>query len=292
MNSLVENQIMQFISNRHVRSREILSEAFSMRCEKISLDDNQVFVAKYYTKKNNGFNSILSETNSLVYLSKKTSSIFPIIKFNSKNLLIIEFIKNNGIKKNNYQIIFAKEILKLHAKTNNKFGFEFDAQIGGLKQSNVFNSNWIDFFLNNRLNMIFEIINKKNPMPLTINKKIEKLMNNMHNFLPKNPRVSLLHGDLWEGNILFNNGELVGLIDPGIYFGHNELEISYLTWFKYVDNTFLSAYSNVLNIDKYFHNYEPIYQLYFSLLNIFLWDRNFYLKDADKLLNKIFKHKD
>ena len=161
MNSLVENQIKQFVADRHIKNREILSEAFNMRCEKISLNDNKIFVAKYYTKKNDSFNSILSETNSLIYLSKKIPSIFPSIKFNSKDLLIIEFIKHNGIKKNNYQIILAKEILKLHNITNNKYGFDFDAQIGGLKQSNTYNSNWVEFFLNKRLNMIFEIINKK-----------------------------------------------------------------------------------------------------------------------------------
>ena len=117
-------------------------------------------------------------------------------------------------------------------------------------------------------------------------------MKNIENYLPKKTNISLLHGDLWSGNILFNDGKLAGLIDPGIYFGHNELEIAYLTWFKFVDNKFLNFYSNTLNIDKYFYKYEPIYQLYFSLLNVSLWDRNFYLKDVNKLLNKIFKHKD
>ena len=291
MNSLAENQIKQFISGKYIKDREILSEAFNMRCEKISLEDNQIFIAKYYAKKNNGFNSIVSEASSLFYLSKKLPLIFPTIKFKSEDLLIIDFIKHNNIKKDNYQIILAKEILKLHTISNNKYGFDFDAQIGGLKQSNNFVSNWLEFFLNKRLNMIFEKINKKDPLPSPINKKIEKLMRSIDSYLPKNPNISLLHGDLWEGNILFNNGKLVGLIDPGIYFGHHEMEISYLTWFKFIDDKFLNFYSNILNIDKYFHTYEPIYQLYFSLLNIYLWDRDFYLKDTNKLLGKIFKHK-
>ena len=292
MNSLAENEIKQYIAGRLVINREILSEAFNMRCVKISLQDNSIFVAKYYTKKKIGFNSIVSETNSLIYLSKVLSSLFPEVKFKSKNLLIMDYIKHNNIKNNDYQIILAKEILKIHTISNNECGFNFDAQIGGLQQSNRFELNWVEFFLNKRLNMIFEKINKDNSMPHTINKKIEKLMKNIGNYLPKKTNISLLHGDLWSGNILFNDGKLAGLIDPGIYFGHNELEIAYLTWFKFVDNKFLNFYSNILNIDKYFYKYEPIYQLYFSLLNVSLWDRNFYLKDVNKLLNKIFKHKD
>ena len=292
MNSLAENEIKQYIAGRLVINREILSEAFNMRCVKISLQDNSIFVAKYYTKKKIGFNSIVSETNSLIYLSKVLSSLFPEVKFKSKNLLIMDYIKHNNIKNNDYQIILAKEILKIHTISNNECGFNFDAQIGGLQQSNRFELNWVEFFLNKRLNMIFEKINKDNSMPHTINKKIEKLMKNIGNYLPKKTNISLLHGDLWSGNILFNDGKLAGLIDPGIYFGHNELEIAYLTWFQFVDNKFLNFYSNTLNIDKYFYKYEPIYQLYFSLLNVSLWDRNFYLKDVNKLLNKIFKHKD
>jgi len=287
MNSLVENQINEFFIGNVIVKREILSEAFGMRCEKISLANNEILIAKYYLQKKTNFNSILSEINSLSYLSKIIPSIFPAIRYKSDDLMIIDFIKNNNIKKNDYQIILAREILKLHTITNNKYGFVFDAQIGGLKQLNTFETNWASFFLNNRLNMIFEKINKNNPMPISINMKIEKIMKNINSFLPKNPKISLLHGDLWEGNILFNNGKLVGLIDPGIYFGHNELEIAYLTWFKFVDNKFLNFYSDTLSIDKYFSKYEPIYQLYFSLLNIYLWDRNFYLKDTNKLLNKV-----
>ena len=292
MNSLVENQIKEFVSERTISNRENLSEAFNMKCEKIFLNTGEIFVLKYYKIENKYFNSIVSETNSLNYLSVKFPNLFPSIVYHSNELLIMDFIENNNIKNKDFQEILANEILNIHSITNNKYGFNFDAQIGGLKQSNEFNNDWSVFFKEKRLGMIFEIINKKMSMPEIINKKIEHLLKNFDNFIPKNPKISLLHGDLWSGNILFNNGKLVGLIDPGIYFGHNELEIAYLTWFKYVDDKFLNYYSDRFKIDKYYYKYEPVYQLYFSLLNVYLWDRDFYLKDVNNLLNKIFKHKD
>ena len=291
MNSLAENQINKFISGRIIKSRRVLSQAFNMQCENIVLEDNKSFIIKYYKNKRGEFNSIISESNSLQYLSKNKLTIFPKVEFNSDKLLITKYINHNNLKKKNYQINLANEIIKIHNITNNKYGFKFDTQIGGLKQPNRLETNWVNFFKNKRLHMIFEKINKDKPMPKSINQKIEKLINNIENFIPKNPSINLLHGDLWEGNILFNNGNLVGLIDPGIYFGHNELEIAYLTWFKYVDNKFLDYYSNFIKIDKYFNKYEPIYQLYFSLLNISLWNRKLYLKDTNNLLNKIFRKK-
>ena len=180
----------------------------------------------------------------------------------------------------------------MHSYKSNKFGFKFDSQHGGMRQINKETSNWVNFFRDKRLNMIFEEIYKNDPMPSLINNKIEKLISNLKNYLPNKTNISLLHGDLWEGNILFHNKKLVSLIDPGIYFGHNELEVAYLTWFGLVDDIFLNYYSNFMKIDKDFHQYEPIYHLYFSLLNVYLWDRELYLKDTNFLVNKIFKRKD
>ena len=286
MNTIVECQIKEFLFERRIKKRENLSNAFNMKCEKISLNTNEVFVIKYYKIQNENFNSIKSETNSLIYLSKIFPDTFPKVAFKTNELLIMSFIKNNNIKNKDFQKILANEILKIHKITNKRYGFDFDAQIGGLKQSNKFSENWLDFFREERLNMIFEKINTSHSMPKNINLKIEKLLNDLQNRIPKKTKISLLHGDLWSGNILFNDGKLVGFIDPGIYFGHNELEISYLTWFKYVDDTFLDFYSDQFKIDKYYYKYEAIYQLYFSLLNVYLWSRE-YIKDTEKLLDKI-----
>ena len=286
MNNLVESQINKFLCGREIIERKVLSKAFNIQCEKVILDTNQTLIFKYYINKIQKFNSIISETKSLNFFSKKFSYLFPSIIFSSDNLLIMDYIINNNIKKNNYQELLSKEIIKIHSVSNEKFGFDFDSQIGGLRQPNKFNTNWVSFYRDNRLNMIFEIINKTNPMPNPINKKIETLIKNLDNFIPHNPKISLLHGDLWDGNILFNDGKLAGLIDPGGYFGHNELEIAYLTWFKFVDQKFINNYSNIINLDNSYYEYEAIYQLYFSLLNVHLWSRD-YIKDVEDLLYSI-----
>ena len=179
MNNLVENKIIEFISDKSIIKRTTLSEAFNMKCERIILNDETNFVVKYYQDKNIGFNSIKSEGNSLIFLTEKFPLLFPNIKFLSKDLLIIDFIEHNNLKKNDYEEILAKEIVKLHKIRGVKYGFNFDAQIGGLKQSNIFDSNWINFFRDNRLNMIFEIINKNDPMPKHINVQIENLIKNL-----------------------------------------------------------------------------------------------------------------
>ena len=221
-------------------------------------------------------------------MHSKFGNLFPKLHYYTDYILIMEYIKNNGLKENNFEKNLAKNVAKIHEMKNQKYGFDFDTPIGGLKQPSKFSNNWVNFYKEKRLGMIFELINKENPMPLEINKDIEKIINNIENILPKNPRPSLIHGDLWKGNILYYNGKLVGLIDPGIYFAHNEMEISYLTWFKYVSNNFLNYYSDFFKIDNYYKDYEPIYQLYYCLLNVHLWSRE-YINNTKELIEKINK---
>ena len=78
-----------------------------------------------------------------------------------------------------------------------------------------------------------------------MDRKIYYLIKNIKNFIPDNPTAQLLHGDLWEGNIIFNNKNFVGFIDPGSFYGHNEMEVAYLRWFNpdFVDSNFLQKYN-------------------------------------------------
>ena len=97
MNKIAEKQIINYIAEREIEERNILSSSFNIVCEKITLKNNVAFVAKYYQNKKDEFNSIISEANSLSYLSNITSLV-PKIKFNSDDLLIMDYIENNGIR--------------------------------------------------------------------------------------------------------------------------------------------------------------------------------------------------
>lgn len=276
---------IDILQNKKIINRNKLSESFNMICEKILFEDQKSYVFKYYDKKNNNYNAIISEGKSLQYLYSKFPSIFPKIEFLNTDILVMNFIKHNNILGDNYEKKLANAIIQLHYIKHTNFGFDFDTPIGGLKQPCKYSNNWIEFFRENRLNMIYEIINKNDPMPKDINQGIENILKNLHNIIPSNPKPSLIHGDLWKGNILFNDGELKGLIDPGIHFAHNEMELAYLTFFKYVSNNFFEYYNDRIPIDKNYRDYEVVYQLYYCLLNVFLWSRE-YITNTKNLILK------
>ena len=92
----------------------------------------------------------------------------------------------------------------------------------------------------------------------------------------------------WNQQMFGNNKKVIGLIDPGSFYGHNEMEIAYLRWFNpsFISNDFIKLYNDFNTIEKDYFSYEHIYQLYYSLMNVYLWDR-LYIKDVERLLEKI-----
>lgn len=281
--------IQKLLNNKKITDSKLLSASFNINCIRITTDDKKKFVVKYYNKKNKKFNAILSETKNLDFFNTLDIEFFPKIYSKSDDYLIMSYIINDGNNPNITRKDFLDAIIKIHSFRDNKYGFGFDTQLGGLKQINTINNNWVEFYGEKRLGYIFNLINRSNSMDSSINNKIELLLKNLKNFIPQNPKASLLHGDMWEGNILFNEKKFVAFIDPGTFYGHNELEIAYLTWFNpdFIKNGFLEKYNEIIKIDKDFKYYEPVYQLYYSLLNVHLWDRR-YIKDVDRLL-KIIK---
>ena len=281
-------EIEKLLDNKKILDYNILSDSFGINCLKIETEDEERYIVKYYFKKKGSFNAIKSEADNILFLNSNKFNFFPNIINNNNKFLIMSFIDNNNNLpiKTNDDLLGA--IISLHSKRSNNYGFNFDTQIGGLKQSNSNSKNWVEFYRDKRLHYIFDLINKNQPMDKAINTKVELLLKKIDNFIPNKPKPSLLHGDLWEGNILFKNKKFSGFIDPGSFYGHNELEVSYLRWFnpKFIDRNFLDKYNDHISIDKYYVNYEPIYQLYYSLLNVYLWDRS-YIENVRGLLDKI-----
>ena len=150
--------------------------------------------------------SIYYEGKSIEKLNKLFNELFPKIFHIEKNFFIMNWIEHNNEVNNESESDLAFKLSKLHLIKNNEFGYEFNSPIGGLEQPSSYEKSWINFYKIKRLQMIFDVINNRNPMPKNLNRSIQKIIDNLEKFIPECNSPSLIHGDLWQGNILFNNG--------------------------------------------------------------------------------------
>ena len=84
-------------------------------------------------------------------------------------------------------------------------------------------------------------------------------------------KPSLLHGDLWSGNYLFDTTGTPVLIDPDVFYGDREMDLAMTTIFGGFDADFYQAYQTVYPFAPGMQTRLPSYQLYYLLahLNLF-----------------------
>lgn len=280
-------EIENLLNTESIIKFKLLNISFDIACIKFQLSNNLKYISKFYVNKKINFNAIESESKNLLYLNKKFEFFPKLVKFNN-DYLVVQYLENDNKKPDKTNKDFLEAMVKIHSVSNDLYGFGFNTQIGAIEQLNNYDNSWSNFYATKRLNPIFELINSQNNMGSDINDKIYFIIKNIKNFIPDKPPALLLHGDMWDGNILFNNYKFVGLIDPGSFFGHNEMEIAYLRWFKpkFIDSDFLEKYNDYISLEKNYLEYELIYQIYYALCNVALWDVS-YIKEVKKLIKKI-----
>lgn len=95
------------------------------------------------------------------------------------------------------------------------FGFEVDNTIGGTAQPNPWTSDWIEFFREHRIRHQLRLIQDAQLTDLG-----ERICASMEVFFEGagEIRPSILHGDLWSGNIASVGGR-PSIYDPACYYG-------------------------------------------------------------------------
>lgn len=179
----------------------------------------------------------------------------------------------------------AGEILAtLHIKTVPLNGLAYDNYIGTLVQHNLHTANWISFFINQRLVPLANMALESNLLEVKYIKLLERLYQKIP-LLLSDSEPSLLHGDLWSGNIFFDNEKKPVLIDPAVYYGNREIELAFTKLFGGFNQSFYDAYQATNPLEPGYEERFKLYQLYPLLVHLNLFGKT-YLPG----INNILKH--
>lgn len=181
----------------------------------------------------------------------------------SQKQLVLERI--DSVSANSEQWFkFGQALAKLHQVSQKFYGFSSDNYIGLNPQKNILSPNWGDFFFEYRLMYQVSLIQDK-----TIKEDFAKILNNKKSalikFLNQNcQQASLIHGDLWSGNVLFDKNN-AWLIDPAIYYGDREADIAMTEMFSGFNSEFYKGYDSIFPRSPDYQNKKTIYNLYHYL---------------------------
>lgn len=190
---------------------------------------------------------------------------------NSGAVIALEWIESRPGSEKDYKLL-GEKLAALHLITFESYGFERDNYIGGLLQSNAQNDSYAQFYVNNRLQTQVDLALSKGLISQEENKTIIKALKNAEKLL-SNVKPSLLHGDLWSGNVLFDKSGEPFLIDPCCYFGHSESDIAMTLLFGGFGHGFYDTYFEVIPRTCGFDQRIQIYQLYYLLVHLNLFGR-------------------
>ena len=241
---------------------------------------------KYFVKYDQNKDVIYSEYKCLLFLDEKNISLFPKPYgfFSNSNgaYLICEFI---NFKKNNNFFELGLMLAQFHQNTNINYGFFHDTYCGPTLQINSWNCDWYDFFFNTKIKYQLDLAIKKKYVDKNYSKKVLNLLKkNKSLFLDRIP--SLIHGDLWSGNIGTDIHNKPRLFDPSLYYGDYEADIAMTELFGGFDQKFYEGYNQIKKFEPGFKNRSNFYKLYHILnhLNIF---GSSYKYDLDNIIKKI-----
>jgi fructosamine-3-kinase len=276
------HQAIEKIANATVTNIQALSGGCVGDVYKVTLSNRDNLVAKV----GDTGSGLALEGLMLRYLADHSELPVPTVLHGDDSLLLMTFIDGTGQINAKAEIHAADLVASLHGVSAKNYGFERDTVIGGLHQPNPRSNSWLDFFTAHRLLEMADQGLVAGRLPKEIKKRIEAFAGKLDKWLVEPTRPSLIHGDMWGGNVLAANGRITGFIDPAIYFADPEIELAFTTLFSTFGDAFFSRYNEHRPLAPgFFEERRDIYNLYPLLVHVRLFGGS-YVGSVDGILRK------
>lgn len=265
---------------RKISSIAPLSAANNAQIYRLMLDNGTMLVAKVAEK------GLAIEAWMLAYLKEKSKLPVPDIYYSNEHVIIMEYIAAHHSLDEACHSHAAELLAGLHKIHADSYGLDRDTLVGSLHQPNTQSTNWVDFFAQHRLLYMAGEALRENKIDKKTMAQIEKLAGKLSTYI-KNPNPpSLIHGDVWGGNVLPVRGKIAAFLDPALYYADPEIELAFIRLLNTFNDSFFSVYNDLIPIQAgFFEERADIYSLYPLLVHARLFGVS-YARRAQKILDK------
>ena len=253
---------------------------------KINFDDSI-----YFLKKNERSQKLLEFENYCLkdleqYIDFEDLSVprvFDYFVFDTNEYLLLEWIEMN----NDNQKKLGKGLAKMHLNSNkknpSKFGYSKEGFIGTNKQIKGWEDNWVDCFLELRIEPQISLFKNNFLDRGLINQIKSKVKFQLSNHEPMN---SLIHGDLWSGNAgSGSQGEGI-IFDPSCWWADSEVDLAMTRLFGGFTKDFYKEYNRIIQPKKGLEIRIDIYNFYHILNHANMFGGS-YISQVDKYIKRI-----
>jgi fructosamine-3-kinase len=166
---------------------------------------------------------------------------------------------------------FGEGLAEIHRRLGVSFGFESDNFIGATPQRNDRRVSWPKFFQECRIEPQVALARATRAWDASWSRGLDGLYRRLEELLPAKPSPSLVHGDLWLGNMIADRDGRPVLIDPAVYYGHREVDLAMARLFGSPPQSFFEAYETAWPLEPGHETRMDVYNLYHLLnhLNLF-----------------------
>lgn len=169
---------------------------------------------------------------------------------------------------------FGSRLATMHRTGADAFGAPWTGYVGPvanlLPLDNADSPTWAEHFAERRVIPALRTARDRGNVELKDVDDIEQVLGRLAALVPDEP-IARLHGDLWNGNVLWSPGR-VWLIDPAAHGGHRETDLAMLALFglPFLDRV-LAAYDESWPLADGWRDRQPVHQLWPLLVHAALF---------------------
>jgi protein-ribulosamine 3-kinase len=231
-----------------------------------------------------------TEARGLHWLSEAAALRVPGVLAVGQNLeapayLVLEHIRS-APRRRDFDEALGRGLAALHRFGVPGFGLDHDNFIGRLRQRNVPQRKWAEFYRNHRLEpQLVRAVERGLTSPV-VRQGFERLFARLDGLVGPPEPPARLHGDLWSGNLLVDETGGPCLVDPAVYGGHREIDLAMMRLFGGFSDRVFDAYEERWPLADGWEERVPLYQLYPMLVHVNLFGGS-YITSVERLLDRL-----